>query len=99
MASRFLRVELDAQGHAREIYKSVVHKFLITDGDDPELYAAKPIYEWQQTDAGKFVMKHAINTPEFFHHLSASQYAYECAIVVEMEKSKLSEYYLKFGNP
>ena len=29
------------------------------DADDVDIYVAQPIYEWQQTDQGKWVMQHA----------------------------------------
>ena len=31
----------------------VVHEFTLGDVDDPEIYAAVPLYEWQLSDAGK----------------------------------------------
>ena len=34
--------------------KVVVHKIRMGDVEDPDLYVAEPIYNWQQTDAGKF---------------------------------------------
>jgi hypothetical protein len=39
--------------------KVVLHEFTMGDVDDLEVYAAQPIYEWQQTDAGKWCMKNA----------------------------------------
>jgi len=39
--------------------KVVLHEFRIGDVDDIEVYAAHPIYQWQQTSAGKWAMEHA----------------------------------------
>ena len=33
--------------------------------DDPEIYAATPIIEWQHSEVGTWVMEHAIETPSF----------------------------------
>jgi hypothetical protein len=44
----------------------VVASFQVGDVDDPDLYAAQPIYEWQQTEAGKWVMEHSVEQP-FWH--------------------------------
>lgn len=33
--------------------------------DDPEIYAATPIIEWQHSEQGMWVMEHAIETPSF----------------------------------
>jgi hypothetical protein len=34
----------------------VFHSFRMGDVEDPEIYAAQPIYEWQQTEHGQWVM-------------------------------------------
>lgn len=39
--------------------KYVLHEFTMGDYDDIEIYAAQPIYEWQQTPEGKWAMEHA----------------------------------------
>jgi hypothetical protein len=33
----------------------IVHTFKLSDVDDVDLYAAEPIYNWQQTEVGKWV--------------------------------------------
>ena len=37
--------------------KYLLHEFFMGDVEDPEIYCAQPIYEWQQTSAGKFCME------------------------------------------
>jgi hypothetical protein len=39
--------------------KILLYSFTLGDVEDPELYAAQPIWEWQQTEAGKWCMEHA----------------------------------------
>lgn len=39
--------------------KYVLHEFTMGDCDDVEIYAAQPIYEWQQTPHGKWCMEKA----------------------------------------
>jgi hypothetical protein len=90
-------MEQQGQQIVQEIYKAVVHRFRISDVDDPEIFAAEPIWRWQQSDAGKFVMEHAIDVPVFNRHLDASTYGYEYAITAELEKKKYSEFLLRFG--
>jgi len=36
----------------------VFHTFRMGDVEDPELYAAPPILEWQKTEQGCWVMAH-----------------------------------------
>lgn len=81
----------------KEIHKIVVHRFRISDVDDPEIYAAEPIWQWQKSEAGKFVMENAIDTPIFKKHLDYATYGYEYAIIAELEKRKYSEFLLRFG--
>ena len=52
-------------GKAHRIYKTVVHRFRMGDVDDPDLYAAEPLWKWQQSEMGQWVMTRAIDTPEW----------------------------------
>lgn len=79
-----------------EIHKVVVHKFDVADSDDPDLYAAQPLWEWQQSEAGKFVMKNAEDKPEWHRHMDPMWMGYRYIVVAELEKKKLSEFYLRF---
>jgi hypothetical protein len=82
----------------KEIHKVVVHRFRLGDVEDPDLYAAQPLHQWEQTDQGKFVMEHAVDTPEWHRKVDQFSYGYEYAIVAELEMKKLSEFYLRWGN-
>jgi hypothetical protein len=93
---RFNVVQKNGQQIVEEIHKVVVHKFTMSDVEDPDLYAAQPIWEWQQSEAGQFVMKHAVDKPEWHKHMDPMFMGYRFLIVAELEKKKLSEYYLRF---
>ena len=54
----------------------VLHEFRLGDCDDIEVYVAEPIYQWQQTDEGKWAMEKAEDIywttrldHEYFGHL------------------------------
>jgi hypothetical protein len=87
----------DGQRFVEEIHKVTVHHFSMGDVEDPDLYAAQPLWEWQESEKGKFIMEHAIDKPEWHRHTDPYQYGYQYVIVAELEKKKLTEYYLKFG--
>jgi len=90
----------DGERIVKEIHKVVVHTINMGDVEDPDLMVAAPIYEWQQSDAGKFAMANAIpESPEWRRELSHYHMGWRYAIIVEMEKKKLSEFYLRFGKP
>jgi hypothetical protein len=82
-----------------EIHKVVVHTIVMGDVEDPDLFVAEPIYNWQQTEAGKFVMKHAVDQPSWHRYADPIAYGFKYTIVAELEKKKLSEFYLKWGKP
>ena len=80
-----------------EIHKVVVHKFDMSDVEDPDLYAAEPLWNWQQSEAGQFVMEHAIDKPEWHRHMDSMFMGYRYVITAELEKKKLAEFYLRWG--
>jgi len=59
-----------------EAINVVVHKFRMGDVEDPALYAAEPLYQWEHSEPGQWVMKNSIQTPtwhlipnpDFFGH-------------------------------
>lgn len=89
-------VQKDNQEIVEEIHKVVVHRFRVGDVEDPDIYAAEPIWKWQQTDAGKFIMEHAVDTPSYHQQMDFQNYGYQFVIIAELEKKKLSEFYLRF---
>ena len=74
----------------------VVHKFRMGDVEDPVLYAAQPIYDWQQTEAGKFVMEHAVEPPWWVRTVDHMTYGFEFVIMARMKESDQTFYKLKY---
>ena len=58
-----------------------------------------PLWEWQNSDRGKFVIENAIETPIWQKQLDHASFCYNFAVIAELPKSKLSEYYLRWGKP
>lgn len=80
-----------------KIHSVIVHSFRIGDVEDPEIYAAEPILKWQETDAGKFVMANAVETPVYYADNDHVSYGIQYSIVAKLESKKLSEFYLRWG--
>lgn len=95
---RYRVVQKNGQEVVEEIHKIVVHRFRLGDVEDPEIYAAEPIYNWQQTESGKFIMENAVESPTWVSNVNPERYEYDYAIIAELEKKKLSEYYLRWGH-
>mgnify|MGYP000137213963 CR=1 FL=1 len=81
-----------------EIKKVIVHKFRLGDVDDPDLYAAQPIWEWQQTEMGKWIMERAVDTPEWHRHIDHTTYGYQYAIVAKIKDIDYTFWQLKWSN-
>lgn len=94
---RFKVLENDGIELVQEIHKVVVHRIRMSDVEDPDLMVADPIWKWQQSEQGKFIMKNAIETPSWHRHADPITYGYQYAIVAELEKKKLAEFYLRWG--
>jgi hypothetical protein len=83
-------------GQAVTISDMVVYRFRLGDVEDPVLYAAQPIWEWQQTEAGRFVMEHAVESPWWVRTVDQASYGFEFAIVAHMKESDQTFYKLKY---
>lgn len=77
--------------------KITFHSFRMGDVDDVDIYVAQPIYEWQQTEKGKWVMAHA---RDLQYHTSAdsSCFGYRTTIRGELEERTATEYLLRWNN-
>jgi hypothetical protein len=80
-----------------ECREMVVHEFKLGDVDDPDLYAAQPLYEWQETEFGQWVMKHAADTPTWHRHADPVTYGYQYRITAKFMGPALTEMLLRKG--
>lgn len=84
------------QVYGNEVYeRRTIHKFRMGDCEDPELYVAQPIYEWQQTEHGKWVMKHGKDT-QYHMHVDPITYGYQVVITAHITPKRWTEYCLRF---
>lgn len=77
--------------------KIVFHSFTMGDVDDPEIYAAQPIYEWQQTEHGRWVMDHAHDLT-FRCGSKPHTFGYHVTIRGGLEPKHATEYFLRWNN-
>jgi hypothetical protein len=74
----------------------VVHTFRLGDVDDPEIYAAGPIYDWQRTEAGGWVMDHAVTQPRWAKRTDYHTYGYEFDIIARLSEADQIFFKLKY---
>jgi len=81
-----------------KIHTVVVHRFQMGDVEDPDLYAAQPLYEWQSSEMGKWVMERAVDTPEWHRQMDQLQYHMKYAVVAKLKDVDYTFWVLKWGN-
>lgn len=92
-----VRWQVLPNGTVKEYHKIVVHQFHLSDFDDPDLHAAEPIYQWEKSEPGQFVMMHSVDKPIWKRCINHMSYGYDYIVIAELEMQKLSEFYLKWG--
>lgn len=84
-------------GKAYGLTKVVVHQFKLGDVDDPDMYAAQPLYDWRTSEMGKWVMERAVETPEWHRHIDHMTYGYQYVVVAKMKDVDYTFWQLKWG--
>lgn len=72
------------------------HSFRMGDVDDPEIYAAQPIWEWQQTEPGQWVMNNC-RDPKYSIGPDGQSWGHRVTIYGEVEEQDATFWQLKWG--
>jgi hypothetical protein len=78
-----------------EVREIIVHEFSLGDVEDPDLYAASPIIEWEKSPSGQWIMLHAVETPSWHRMPDMLQYGYKYQIRAKLSGARLTEYLLR----
>jgi len=73
-----------------------VYSILMGDVEDPDLMIAEPIYKWQQTEAGKYVMENSAPTPMWRRSVDMNSYGHQYMIFAYFTPKQLTYYKLKY---
>jgi hypothetical protein len=71
---------------AHRVIKLVVHEFSVGDVEDPDLYAGEPLWKWQQSDDGRWVMENAVETPMWHRMQDNINWGYRYAITAKLKE-------------
>jgi len=74
----------------------IVHSIMMGDVEDPDLFVAEPIYKWQQTDEGKWIMKNSLQQPMWRRVVDQATYGHRYDIIAYLEGSNLTYWKLKY---
>lgn len=77
--------------------KVTFHTFVMGDVDDPDIYVAQPIYEWQQTEPGQWVMAHCAD-PRYTFHPDGHTWGHRVILYGELADHDATFWQLKWGN-
>ena len=86
--------EGDRVEECREV---VVHSFSMGDVEDPDLYAAHPLSEWEKSEVGQWVMKNAADVPTWHRMADTISYGYQYQIRAKLQGAILTEWILRHG--
>ena len=76
--------------------EGIVYKFNLGDVEDPEIYAAQPIHEWEQSEMGKWVKANSNTVPIWNMSKNFSSYGYCVYIVANLSPEHWTYFHLKF---
>jgi len=80
------------------VHEVIVHEFSIGDVDDPEIYAAFPLYEFECSEKGRWVMENAVRKPVWktspFPFLN---YGIRYVVVAEFAEPEYTYWMLRWG--
>lgn len=80
-------------------FKNVtVHRFKMRDVEDPDLYAAQPLLDWQNSESGKWVMERAVEVPVWHRNISPMSYHTDYAVTAKLTAPDATFFTLKWGN-
>lgn len=68
------------------------------DTDDPDIYAAEHLRAWEQSEAGQWVMNHAVDQPEFHRFSTPADYGWVFLIAAKLTDRDYTFWQLKWGN-
>ena len=74
----------------------IVHKINMGDVEDPDLFVAEPIWKWQQTDEGKWIMEHSKQQPMWKRNVDTYNYGYVYTIHAWLDGKDLTYWKLKY---
>ncbi len=76
--------------------KITFHTFTMGDVEDPDIYAAEPIYRWQQTEQGTWAMEHA---HDLTYYTGADPHGFGYLISIRgtiNDPKRITEYFLRW---
>ena len=90
-------VKYGDEERVEECRELVVHTFSVGDVEDPDIYAAHPLYDWEKSEFGQWVMKNAADVPTWHRLADSMTFGYQYQIRAKFMGPALTEILLRKG--
>ena len=77
--------------------KIKVHEFTMGDVDDFEIYVAEPLYKWEKSEQGQWIMANAIDKPVWHSNWDAHTFGMRVIIIADLQEKDATYFNLKWG--
>jgi hypothetical protein len=74
----------------------IVHTIRMGDSEDPDLLVAEPMWQWQQSESGKWIMDNSIGQPSWERLLDPNTFGYLYRIRATLEPKAYTYWKLKY---
>jgi hypothetical protein len=74
-----------------------VHKFTVGDVEDPVAYAGEPLWDWQQSEAGAWILENAEEPPYWIKDVDPDTFTYRFRIMARLSGANETFFRLKYG--
>ena len=81
-----------------EVRSIIVHSFTMGDVEDPDLYAAQPLIEWENSEIGQWIIDNAVETPSWHRIVDPGSYGYRYEIHAKLQGPVLTEWLLRYAD-
>ena len=79
------------------IVKAVIGRLTLGDVEDPEIYAAGPLIEWQNSEKGQWCMENCIDAPYYSIMQDYNSWGYTIKIVGDLLEQDYTYFTLRLG--
>ena len=74
----------------------IVKKLKVGDVEDPDIYVGQYIWEWQESDAGKWIMENSRPLPSWHRSIDHMTYGYQYDIRAYLTPEQITYFELKY---
>lgn len=88
----------EIQGTVVRITSTIVYRFSEYEGPNYLENIMHTLYNWTQTEEGKWIIDNAIYTPIWHQLISPDVFGYDCYISASLKESDITFWRLKWSN-